>query len=332
MPKVSLVVPTIREESIRRFFSEWKSEFDASPDLQIYVIEDNPEKSFDLRRSGVRHFSWKEIDDELKDNAWIIPRRTDCVRNFGYYKSWKEGAEIMITLDDDCYPARRTPYLLRTFVANLAKPASAEWFNTLSGRVMNHQGLYPRGFPYRSREEKVVLCHGLWQHVPDFDGKTQSEMPDVRVDIVDIEAAPVPRGVFFPMCGMNVAVKRELLPAFYFPLMGQDVSGKPWGVHRFGDIWAGIFVKKIIDHLRMVAITGQPVIHHDRASNAARNMELEAAGLETNEELYRRVESITLSGKSVGNCYAELAEKLPASNEYFVRLKKAMKEWVVLLS
>lgn len=330
MPKVGLVVPTIREECIKRFFDEWRNEFDSYPNLNIFVVEDNPEKSFTIERTRVAHYSWKEIDEELGERGWIIPRRTDCVRSFGYYKAWKEGVDILITLDDDCYPARPTPYLIRTFVDNLSRVAGSAWFNTLAGRVTNHNDLYPRGFPYTKRWRAVSLCHGLWKHVPDLDGKTQNSMPNVRVNIADTEASPVPHGVFFPMCGMNVGVRREIIPAFYFLLMGQDRFGRQCGVHRFGDIWAGLFVKKIIDHLGLAAVSGQPVIHHDRASNATKNMELESTGIELNETLYRNVASITLSGTTVKDCYIELAEKLTAPNEYFRTLKKAMAEWALL--
>lgn len=332
MPKVGLVVPTIREECIKRFFYEWRVEFDACPNLRTFVVEDNPEKSFNIGRSNVGHYSWKEIDGELGERGWIIPRRTDCVRSFGYYKAWKDGVDILITLDDDCYPAHSTPYLIQTFVDILSGVAGSAWFNTLAGRVTNYNNLYPRGFPYTERWRAVALCHGLWKHVPDFDGKTQNLMPNVRVNIVDTEASPVPSGVFFPMCGMNVGVRRELIPAFYFLLMGQDRYGRQWGVHRFGDIWAGLFLKKIIDHLGLAVVSGQPVIHHDRASNALKNMELESAGIELNETLYKNIASITLSGITVQDCYMELAEKLIAPNEYFRILKKAMAEWALLFS
>jgi hypothetical protein len=48
------------------------------------------------------------------------------------------------------------------------------------------------------------------------------------------------------MCGMNIGWKRELTSAMYFMLMGKDKNEKNWGFDRFDDIWAGIFVKKIV--------------------------------------------------------------------------------------
>jgi reversibly glycosylated polypeptide/UDP-arabinopyranose mutase len=45
----------------------------------------------------------------------------------------------------------------------------------------------------------------------------------------------VPKGVLYPMCGMNLAFDRALIgPAMYFGLQGE---GQPIG--RYDDMWAG---------------------------------------------------------------------------------------------
>ncbi|MBU4421378.1 hypothetical protein KKB41_00260 [Patescibacteria group bacterium] len=383
--KIAIVVPTIREECIIKFLNEWKSEFEAQKDLMIFVVEDNPHKSFDIspplsslrthspsslccavRNSVIRvkngtrgearrgvlssggippltppldtrgekniiHFSWEDIENDLGEKAWIIPRRTDCVRSYGYYKAYQAGADILITLDDDCYPAQRTPYLIEEFIKNLERPASARFFNTLDGRITNYSGgLYPRGFPYADRDCRAALCHGLWENVLDFDGKTQLQMPDFTAEVSKAGASVIPSGAFFTMCGMNTAVIREAIPAFYFLLMGKDKNGNRWGVDRFGDIWCGIFIKKIIDHLNMAALSGQPVIRHSRASDAQKNFELEATGMPLNEWFYKEVAGIALESDSFKDCYRELALKLPSKNGYFDKLKEAMEIWAGL--
>lgn len=67
-------------------------------------MEDNPERSFALP-SDVRHVSWKEIDADLGKDAWIVPRRTDAVRNYGFLLAAREKPDMIVTLDDDCYPS-----------------------------------------------------------------------------------------------------------------------------------------------------------------------------------------------------------------------------------
>lgn len=331
MERLAIVVPTIRENCIRDFLAQWKNEFDTWPNRAIFVVEDNPTKTFRMRDKSITHLAWDDIDRELGQHSWIIPRRTDCVRSFGYYKAFTDGADIIITLDDDCYPLGAEPYLIQTFVNNLNGTAHNRWLNTLHGRLAGYTApLFPRGYPYT--RVPVVLSHGLWAHIPDLDGKTQLANPDLHIEITHYPASPVPHGSFFPMCGMNLAFRREILPALYFLLMGQDRDGKRWGYDRFGDIWAGVFAKKIIDHLNYTVLTGQPVIHHSRASRAEHNAILETPGLEVNEWLWREVAAMTLSASTPRDCYRELAEKLPARSPYFVSLKKAMRIWVELFA
>lgn len=45
--KISIVVPTIRENSINRFISEWFLIFKKYK-VNLIIVEDNPEKSFDI--------------------------------------------------------------------------------------------------------------------------------------------------------------------------------------------------------------------------------------------------------------------------------------------
>ncbi|NQU83732.1 MAG: hypothetical protein HQ536_03390 [Parcubacteria group bacterium] len=326
-PKIGIVVPTIREESIQRFLKEWESEFSAYPNLRIFIMEDNPEKSFKLESKRITHLCWQDIEEDLGENSWIIPRRTDCVRSYGYYRAYKEGIDILLTMDDDCYPMKKEPYLLKEYIDNFNLKIGTEFFNTLDGRLTNSKNIYPRGFPYDIRNKEVFLCHGLWENVPDFDGITQLQHPDLRVNIAETDISTVPKGILFPMCGMNVAIRREAIPAFYFLLMGKNNKEEDFGIDRFGDIWCGFFIKKIIDHLDKSAVSGRPIIFHDRASDAEVNKRKEAPGLPLNEDLWDTVMNIELSSDNFKDCYIELAEKLPAPTEYFEKLKKAMKVW-----
>lgn len=83
----------------------------------------------------------------------------------------------------------------------------------------------------------------------------------------------MPRGTFFPMCGMKLAWKRERTPAMHFALMGAKPDGTPWGYRRFDDIWRGLHVQKVLDPLGLRAHSGQPLVWHDHASDPHRNAE-----------------------------------------------------------
>jgi reversibly glycosylated polypeptide/UDP-arabinopyranose mutase len=315
--RAAIVVPTVRGDCISRFLDEWRQEFDGHI---VIVVEDNPEPSFDISGRDTRHFSWQDIDSELGDHAWIIPRRTDCVRSYGYYKASHEpNIDMIVTLDDDCYP--QTPNFLQTHFERLRRTAvSRPWIATGTGPC-------PRGMPYHTvyRELPCGLNHGLWVNVPDFDAVTQ--LTNARaVQSFEPVNQTIPVGCYFPMCGMNLAWKPELTPAMYFLLMGQCV----WPFDRFGDIWCGVCAKKICDHLGVGVTSGDPLIEHQRASNVWQNLRKEVAGYEMNESFWHLVDGIVLTKDTFRSCYAELAAKLPLRGEYWDRLRQAMLLWTEL--
>jgi hypothetical protein len=109
------VVPTIREASIELFLEQWAAEFNGH---RVIVVEDNPQRTFALP-AWVEHYSWQDIDERLGDGAWIIPRRSDCVRSFGYYLAAQEECDFVVTLDDDCYP--ESYYKPRSWVSSATR-------------------------------------------------------------------------------------------------------------------------------------------------------------------------------------------------------------------
>ena len=236
MTDVAVVVPTIREDCIRRFLTEWSGDLAGA---EVIVVEDNPERSFAI--TGARHVSWRDIGADLGGDAGIIPRRSSACRSYGTLLAVRAGASLIWHLDDDCYPepGMRGGYLPAVEECLAASVASADvmngWWNTISPA-----GVYPRGYPYRirGRERPVMIHHGLWSGVPDLDGLTQMARPDLRLGpahLVDV----VPEGALFPMCGMNLAFRRDAAPLMYMLLMGQDPAGGRYPYDRFDDMWAG---------------------------------------------------------------------------------------------
>lgn len=315
--KACVVVPTIREACIGEFLKAWESELAGA---SILVIEDNPRKSFHIPAGNVRHYAWDDIEATLGDDAWIIPRRSDCVRSFGYLLAAAEHPDMILTLDDDCFPDPEAPGFLASHWAALEGRGSEEaWESTLDG-------LAPRGIPYYRtlREAPVILNHGLWHGVPDLDAPTQ--LLGERIPLAPRHrSVTIPRGKFFPMCGMNLAWRPPATPALYFLLMGQD-----WGFDRFGDIWAGILLKRIADHLGWAVRSGAPAVVHRRASNVFANLRKEAPGLAWNEEFWLAVDRVPLHGADFAACYAELAAGLPLSGTYWDRLRDAMGRWLTV--
>ena len=355
MKNIALVVPTIRENCLQDFIKRWNKIrlFDI---IDLIVMEDNPKKSFDCAEATF-HFDWSDIEDELGEQSWIIPRKSDAVRSFAYYKAWKEGYDYTITLDDDCFPcpkaditARWDGYIcaeedgleynakefIHAHINNFTRSVT-RWFNTLND-------VKPRGMPFYNTgiSNKVLINHGLWTNVIDYDAPTQLVAP--KLENWSADSRIVPSNCYYPMCGMNVAWKAEATVLMYHLLMGSFIQSqsevlKKYPVDRFGDIWAGIFSKKIIDETGFNVSSGTPYIRYERASNPFTNLKKEANGLEINEKLWQYVDSLNFSNvikndvtqfpklyRELGfhiSKYKEFEEYIP----YFEKLGKAMQIW-----
>lgn len=313
-PKVAIVVPTVRSSAIKAFLSVWEKEF---KNTTIIVIEDNPKKTLDIAGENILHFCGEDIEKDLGKDSWIIPRKTSAICSYGFYKAYELGFDVTIKLDDDVL--LRSEKFVESHIKNLFAFRSLTWANVFRGNK-----IYPRGFPYRERTYSTVLNYGLADNILDMDAATQIIRAEPKLE--NIESVAIGKGTYLPLCGMNVAFLTEITPAYYFTLQGPF-----WGLDRFDDIWAGIFLKKITDHLNQVIAVGEPVVTHSRLSNPLVNLEKEAGGLDINECLWQEVDRIKLTKTNYKDCYLELANKLeiPVFG-YGEQIKKAMTIWANL--
>lgn len=315
--KTAIIIPSIREECINKFLKEW----DFRNGNSVFVIEDNPKKTFKLD-SSVYHYAWEDIDKELGKDSWIIPRRTDCIRSFGFYKAFKskEDFDVFITLDDDCYP-QPDKYELG-FIEDHWAELEIE-FPRWVWTTKKHPS---RGVPYNDIGAVPNMINmGFWNGVADLSAISQLLLGPISLEPRKMH--PVPSGAFFSMCGMNLSFRREVLPLMYFLLMGKD-----WPYDRLGDIWSGIIAKKICDYFNYAVTSGHPPVLHTKASDVWANLRKEYPGMEVNESFWRIIDNIKLEGESITDCYLQIAEGLPKKDKYFKKLSEAMKIWIKLLS
>lgn len=327
---IAVVIATNRENCISKWLERWQEEFH---DTRVIIVEDNPTTTFadtirEFDYKNIEHYAWDDIDRDLRKDAWIIPRRTSAVKSYGFWKA--RNSDAIWTLDDDCYPedSLRGAYL-RTVEERLSfQPEPESWHNTISWT-----GFYPRGYPYEIRHP-VMVHHGLWSGVPDLDGITALKHPEIRMaPATGREVIPV--GKFFPMCGMNLTFRREMLPAMYFMLMGHDRNNNHWGFDRFDDIWAGLFVKRICDHLGYRITSGAPGIWHTKESDPVERVRKEESGIRAHEKFWQLVMQPSLDGcDTVADCYRQLARSvfnadlvLPEWASYWRSLSEAMYSW-----
>jgi len=201
-----------------------------------------------------------------KDSDLIAVRDGSC-KNLGlvYAMKYTDCTEVLL-LDDDVRPIGDT---IQDHLDILRQTVATSWLSTASE--------YMRGFPYGIRNEATVgLSHGVWEGVPDFDAPTQLVK---GVHDVYFPKVIVPKGVLFPMCGMNVAVTREAMPYLYF--------APPWNeMGRNDDIFGGINLKREFDKLGLAVATGYARVRHDRASNVFSNLHREGLFIKLNETYY----------------------------------------------
>lgn len=257
---IAIILPTNRPESYSKFLQGWEKQF-KDHKVELVTVQDGEEPEVIHRNKG---YSLKEI---MGDNADLIYNKNDGVRNLGfaYVAKYLKDVDTLLTLDDDTLPLGDT---IGDHLKVLGTKVPVTWMSTASE--------YTRGFPYNIREEAtVMLSHGMWQGVADWDAPTQLIMGNRPITFYK---GIIPKGIFSPHCIMNVAFRRELIPYMYQAPMGYRI-----GLDRFADIWSGIEVKKDIDRLGYAYATGYAVVRHERASNVWTNLQKEAKGLFLNE-------------------------------------------------
>jgi reversibly glycosylated polypeptide/UDP-arabinopyranose mutase len=125
-----------------------------------------------------------------------------------------------------------------------------------------------------------MVSHGVWSGIPDVDAPTQlTGLPEAPVWAA---VYPIPKGIFAPLCGMNIAFRRPVLPfAYWAP------AARLKGAERFDDIWMGLYLKRACDQRNWAILSGGASVKHERASDVFKNLQQEARGIEINETLWR---------------------------------------------
>lgn len=313
--KKTLVIPSCRAGSLQEFFRAWNGVGDWD---ETIVVEDGPARTFSVP-DGVRHYAWADIDEELGGDAWIVSRRDSAIRCFGFLMAYRSGADLILTLDDDCFPGvRRGGFAIGT--AHLAAMEHPRWVESIPG-------MRTRGLPYRNRGRLRTMANmGIWSGVPDLDAV--QTLGGAHPHASGGFRAPggsrvIPAGQYFPMCGMNLAFRAEATPLFYFPPMG---DGSPY--RRFDDIWSGVVAKRVMDHLGWGFSAGEPIVVHARASDPMANLVKEAPGIARNETLWEEVDRAPLSAREPAACVREIGDHLAREgDEYTRRLGRALATW-----
>ena len=310
--KVTCLVAINNENSFREFHKAWKSEL---KDVQLLVVENNAGQTFDCRSENTTHLSWVDIDRDLGKNYWIIPRNSSSILSYGCYKASSD-ADIIIILDENARPESEGVIKKHIEIMN-TKHEENSWTNVL-------ENIKPKGVPFHniSRNVPLYMNHGMWTENAVLDAATELSLSHESPEI-SCNSTLIPRGHYFSMSSINLAVRSEIAPLMYFLLMGDD-----YPFEGFGDIWAGVIAKKIMDHLNMGVHSGAPFVENHKEIDIWKSLRAESNTLPVNESLWEKIDSAILTSSTPATCYAEIAGVINSwGHPYFQKLGKAMLVW-----
>ncbi|ELZ09365.1 alpha-1,4-glucan-protein synthase [Halovivax asiaticus JCM 14624] len=364
-----VIVPTIREYDCLRSYVENAHTygFDLSRLHFLLVTEDFCDADEmeamldDLEVSGevfdgTRREEWY-ADHDITEFSHVVPAASHAETSFGLLYMWaNEEFEYGFFIDDDTLPHDDVDFF-GTHMDNLAFAGEIEevasdeqWVNVLYQNADEH-GLYPRGYPYAAMDEtietgtteidsgEVVASQGLWTNVPDLDAvrilmdgdlEGQAETRTTRDDFgEDFVAA---RDNYLTVCSMNLAFRREVIPAFYQLPMDDNA----WDVGRFDDIWSGVFLKRACDVLGRRIYNGAPLCEHNKAPRSTfDDLNNEVPGLELNEHLWELIDDVGDDADSYAEVFEAMGRELACGDwdeftngDFLTHVGEYMLDWL----
>jgi hypothetical protein len=364
---VCVIVPTIREyECIRSYVANARHHgFDTDRLFFVLVTEDFCDS--DAMREmldeegvdgavfdGSAREQWF-AEQGLDEYAHLIPEASHAQTSFGLLYLWANDFEFGVFIDDDTLPHDEWDFFGR-HLENLHREGETvetvrsdeQWVNVLYQNADEH-GLYPRGYPYGAMHETVetgerdlnhvVASQGLWTNVPDLDAvrilmdgdlqgqaQTRTEKSDFTGDFV------AEQGQYLTVCSMNLAFRREVIPAFYQLPMDDN----QWDVGRFDDIWSGVFLKRAADLLDHDVVNGYPLCEHNKAPRPTfDDLNNEVPGLQLNEHLWEIVDDVGHDADSYAEAFDAMAAALQreswdeyANGDFFHLVGETMHDWL----
>jgi len=258
MKNIAVICGTIRPETIDNFKKEWQPFFDKH-NVEFILVMDGDDQyiEHDGKRINIKSDLVSKFSAGCKQLGFL------------YILQSLPNVEYVICLDDDVSPIGDP---IQDHIDALDRRVPISWLSTASD--------YMRGFPYGVRTESpVMLSHGVWEGVYDWDAPSQLLKSE---KVVEFYKGVIPKGIYFPCCGMNLAFRREALPYIYFAPVGNLKGGE-----RFDDIFMGIMMVEEFAKQGWGIVSGYAKVFHQRASNVFNSLEKEATGIKHLEGFWK---------------------------------------------
>ncbi len=366
--KTCVVIASINPlENIKAFESELLDH-----DCEVIVIDEGNgviRKENEKLLSSLQHeyygpierAEWfkKRFGPSYKDLLSVIPERCHAETSFGFLVAYERKPDIILEVDDDVFPFA-SHLLVEAHARNLSDndgvtvSCSSKWYNTMENLTFTPRRLlFARGHPYGQRAEnehltwknsgdRCILNMGLWTGCPDLDALTilynggMNGQCSITSTGCKKGKVIVDKGTYFPVCSMNTAFLCEVTPAFY------QMYSNFMGIDRFDDIWSGVFIKKIADHLGRRISLGSPLVNHrKRTRDTLKDLRKEFEGMVINEKLWGLVDRVELEGATYWDSYSSLVQKLgkkipqtfkePLHREFLEAQLQKMRLWLKII-
>jgi hypothetical protein len=259
-------------------------------------------------------------------------------RNIGILLAYEQGADVIITIDDDNFVMQQDFVGIHGAVGSVRDMntigSTSGWFDVCSFLEVE-QGVrfYHRGFPWKMRwtedtqftaqsrcTRRIAVNAGLWLDNPDIDALARMDrQPLVRAArLPNGENFALHRGTWSPFNSQNTAVMRDAIPAYFLsPYIG-----------RYDDIWASYLITRIADHFNDAIAFGSPIVRQDRnPHNLWKDLDVERNGMIMTDDFCATLRSIPLTGATYQDCFAELAAGLEKSWTVGGDWTDSQKEW-----
>jgi hypothetical protein len=263
----------------------------------------------------------------------FIPHNLDNRRNLGFLMAWEQGSDFLISIDDDNFCGDDEDYFAAHAGALFGQEShlighdDTHFLNICDLLQMNVSPVYARGYPYFARHRNsalltstaaaanIMINAGLWLRDPDVDAITWLGLRP-RVTGFKRQSVVLDAATWSPVNSQNTAVRRDLLPAYYFIRMGYPLQGAK--VDRYGDIFSGYFALACAKHLGGSARFGTPVADHRRNShNYLKDAAAELPAIVLLEDILAWLIEARLSGSTGLAAYLSLSHLLEEAVEKF---------------
>jgi hypothetical protein len=266
---------------------------------------------------------YPELRDHLVYNS--IQRR-----NIAVLYAYENGAETIITIDDDNFVTKGDFLGANKIVGKKVSmdviASSTKWLNVCAYlKERSNIPFYHRGFPMgmrfkkekttiKKKNVKIVVNAGFWLEDPDVDAISRLFHP---IDVVKFKRDKnfaLAYGTWSPFNSQNTALAREVVPAYFLsPYIG-----------RYDDIWGSYIVGAIANHLGHYISFGYPLVVQKRnPHNYHKDYEKERIGMILSDEFCSWLRSIKFKRRSYKSCFNEIVKAMPA---YIKQIKRSEEE------